>query len=388
MSLAFQINFTLRALFRYALGFPTQRHVRREKPLHIVFATVDHYEPGTGNVSEKIECERVDRLLRKYPELASRHADNFGNLPRRTWFFPPHYHRYFSLKKLVSLCEAGYGEIELHYHHGKAQPDTAENLKKGLRLTVDEYGQFGVFGTEKGVRKYAFIHGDWALNNSRGGRYCGVNDEITVLLKTGCYADFTFPSLNPSNPAQINSIFYARSQPNRPKGHNAGPPIEKNGPPRDGLLLIQGPVYPFFKTKSPAGLRLFGDAIDGDPPVTPKRIARWIATGIHVKGVPNVIFVKTHTHGAAYESAVLGDEMDFILDFLETRFSDGEQFLLHYTTAREMYNMIKALEAGKNPAQLEKYRNFRIQEPVYDSSPQIESASETLQRIVCSTYCD
>ena len=170
MSLFFKLKFTLESLLRYGLDFPERRRVRTQKRRHIVFATVDHYEPGTGGVNEKIERARVDRLLRRYPDLADRHGDSFGNWPRRTWFFPPHYHRYFNLKKLVSLCEAGYGEIELHYHHGKARPDTAENLEKALRQTVAEYAKFGIFGTHEGVRKYAFIHGDWALNNSRHGQ--------------------------------------------------------------------------------------------------------------------------------------------------------------------------------------------------------------------------
>ncbi len=386
MGLGFKVTFTLRTLLAYSLDFWQRRRVRYARPLHIVFGTMDHYEPGSGGVDEKTERERVDRLLKMYPVLARRHTDAFGNFPKRTWFFPPHYHRHFNLKKLVSLCEAGFGEIELHYHHGKARPDTAENLEKGIRQTVTEYARFGIFGTQAGARKYAFIHGDWALNNSRHGQFCGVNDEISVLLKTGCYADFTFPSLNESNPAQINRIFYATSTANRPKGHTRGQRAQKGKTSANGLLLVQGPVYPFWKNRGLLSLRIFGDAIDGDPEVTGERIDAWVYTGIHVADVPEVVFVKTHTHGAVYESAVLGDEMEHIFAYLETHYNDGKNTILHYATAREMVNMIHALEAGEDPANLENFRDYSIAAPRYNSSPDIEGASDELRGIVFHTY--
>ena len=38
---------------------------------------------------------------------------------------------------------------------------------------------------------YAFVHGNFALANSAGGRYCGVDEEMQILAETGCYADMT-----------------------------------------------------------------------------------------------------------------------------------------------------------------------------------------------------
>ena len=88
-------------------------------------------------------------------------VDSSGNIPKRTWFFPPHYHRNSALKKLVSLCERGYGEIELHLHHGKIKPDTSENLEMTIRQCVKEYSYFGIFGHDtNNDKKYGFVHGD------------------------------------------------------------------------------------------------------------------------------------------------------------------------------------------------------------------------------------
>lgn len=76
-------------------------------PLHVFFFLVDHFEPGTGGVGKEAETQRLIDLKRKYPKIVSPHRDYWGNIPKRTWFFPPHYHRNYNLRNLVSLCEAG-----------------------------------------------------------------------------------------------------------------------------------------------------------------------------------------------------------------------------------------------------------------------------------------
>ena len=96
--------------FKWAISYLINSLKKKDKPIHILFCLADHYEPGTGKVNKQVEKERVTELLLKYPKLADQHKDYFGNHPKRTWFFPPHYHRYSNLKHLVSLCENGYGD--------------------------------------------------------------------------------------------------------------------------------------------------------------------------------------------------------------------------------------------------------------------------------------
>jgi hypothetical protein len=47
---------------------------------------------------------------------------------------------------------------------------------------------------------------------------------------------------------------------------------------------------------------------------------------------------------------------------LERAYNDGERYVLHYVSAREVYNIIKAAEAGKqgNPNE---YRDFILPPP-------------------------
>ena len=51
-------------------------------------------------------------------------------------------------------------------------------------------------------------------------------------------------------------------------------------------------------------------------------------------------------------------------DYLTTKYNDGDNYLLHYVSAREMYNIVKAAEQGEqgNPND---YRDFHVAAPTY-----------------------
>ncbi len=76
------------------------------------------------------------------------------------------------------------------------------------------------------------------------------------------------------------------------------------------------------------------------------------------------MFVKIHTHGTQERDidTLLGAEMDAMHTHLERAYNDGRNYVLHYVTARETYNIIKAAEAGKtgNPAD---YRDYHLPPP-------------------------
>lgn len=59
---------------------------------------------------------------------------------------------------------------------------------------------------------------------------------------------------------------------------------------------------------------------------------------------------------------LLGDAADAMFSHLETAYNDGERYVLHYVTAREVYNIIKAAEAGRsgNPND---YRDYLLPPP-------------------------
>jgi hypothetical protein len=89
-----------------------------------------------------------------------------------------------------------------------------------------------------------------------------------------------------------------------------------------------------------------------------------VDTGIHVQGKPDWVFVKVHTHGTQERDmdTLLGDAVHTMHAHLESKYNDGKRYILHYVTAREMYNIVKAAEAGKegNPHQ---WRDFELPAP-------------------------
>ena len=99
-------------------------------------------------------------------------------------------------------------------------------------------------------------------------------------------------------------------------------------------------------------------------PPTPSRVDAWVRAGIHVAGRPEWVFVKVHTHGTQERDmdTLLGDAMHAMHDHLERSYNDGSRYVLHYVSAREAYNIIKAAEAGEqgDPG---RYRDYLLPAP-------------------------
>jgi hypothetical protein len=356
------------------------------KPIHVMFGFMDHFEPGNRGADEARQRARVDAWVERYPRLASKHRDADGCYPKHTFFFPPHYDTDRHLEKITQLCAEGYGEVEMHLHHDRQEPwpDDEVTLRKKIVDCIDSFSRYGVFCLPNGERKYAFIHGDWALANSlKDGSHCGVNDELSILASTGCYADFTFPVSNEAQPSIPNTIFYATSDPHLPKGYNkTAVPVEVNKTPAPGLILVQGILGLRWKSRTHAYKPSIEQSNIGksDYPFA-ERTDYWINKHIHIKGKEDWIFVKLHTHGAREIDwdVLLGEIADHMYAYLETKYNDGENYVLHYVSAREMYNIIKAAEAGKtgNPND---YRDFEIPPFVYLKNTNSSRAAQSQYR--------
>jgi len=254
------------------------------------------------------------------------------------------------LEALSDLARQGLGEIELHLHHGY---DTAETLRARLEQALRQYERHGALVARGPVptRTYAFIHGNLALDNSMGDpRLCGVNNELEILQATGCYADFSMPTApSRSQTRKINSIYYAIDDPRAPKSHDTGVDITVGGRQREGLLVIQGPLALDWRQRKFWLLPGIDNAeIMGSYPATPARIQRWVRQHIHVKGRPEWVVVKVSCHGAEPRNldALLGGKAEGLYTYLERRFRDCTGYRLHYVTARELYNIVKAAEGG------------------------------------------
>jgi hypothetical protein len=130
-------------------------------------------------------------------------------------------------------------------------------------------------------------------------------------------------------------------------------------------MLIPGPLGLNWKDRRMGIIPRIenADVRRGQPP-TPQRVDAWVRAGVHVQGRPDWLFVKIHTHGTQEGDidTLLGPPVDAMHDYLESAYNDGKQYVLHYVTAREAYNIVKAAEAGMqgNPGA---YRDYALPAP-------------------------
>ena len=313
---------------------------------HLLFCFADHYEPLHGSVPFTVGMERVRRWRERYPLIASGFRDATGRSPRHSFFFPGEQYDARLVEPLAELCALGHGEVEVHLHH---DGDTRESLRASLTKALADLSSHGLVPRQDGRDRWAFIHGNWCLANARrDGRWCGVDDEMTLLHELGCYADLTFPSApDECQPNIVNSIYYPTGDAGRRRAYEPGRPIRVGSPREDRLLLIEGPVALARRAGSGA-LRIESAAVSASDPPTKERLSAWVAQRVGVLGRPEWTFVKVHTHGApeAQAGVLLGDDVVSFHRAL-ARYNDGSRWQLHYVTAREMYNVARAAMDGR-----------------------------------------
>lgn len=59
---------------------------------------------------------------------------------------------------------------------------------------------------------------------------------------------------------------------------------------------------------------------------------------------------------------LLGNAADAMFTHLEKAYNDGKRYILHYVTSREVYNIVKAAEAGRT-GDPNDYRDFLLPPP-------------------------
>lgn len=335
-----------RWLWPYIRSWRQRRDPTPGEPLHLILAICDHFEPKRGNVGMDQALRRVREWQDKYPVLFGGFRDADGRPPQHTFFYPEDEYEPELVQGVADLCGQGFGEVEIHLHH---DGDTSDGLRRKLvdfknRLRQDH----GLLGTDRktGETVYGFIHGNWALDNSRrDGRWCGVNNELDVLRETGCYADFTFPSApDATQPPMINQLYWAVED-GRPRSHHRGSQLGSVEKPSNALMIVNGPLLFDWKSRKFGFLPGIenGNLQENQPP-TQKRLALWMRANVKVRATPEWVFVKLHTHGVhePNQNVLLGQAMVDFHRCLAERAERESGFRVHYVTAREMANLALA----------------------------------------------
>jgi hypothetical protein len=338
-------------IWTYVAESPRRRNPKSGQSVHLLLCIADHYEPR-HEAPPNVALARVERWAREYPKLFGDFRDSDDRPPRHTFFYPLEQYDPHEVDCLAELCRQGFGEVEVHLHHDRSNPERMRNRLTWFKeLLAERHGLLARYRNNGDVA-YGFVHGDWALDNSHPqGLCCGVQNELEVLRQTGCYADFTMPSA-PNEPTQtrkINSIYYAVGDPHRTKSHDWGRNVGQGSAPANALLLIQGPLLFNWQSRK-WGLvpRVENGCIQGTQPPRVERVPLWLKARVQVPARPDWFFVKLHAHGAPESSqkVLLGEPMVRFHEGLARLAQNDSSFHFHYVTAREMFNLAKAAEDG------------------------------------------
>jgi hypothetical protein len=328
-------------------GYLETMRRRRPAPRHVWLMVGDHYEPLLGEAKPELANDRVRLWRERWPEIASRHRDSAGRPPQYTFFYPEEEYRADLLDPLAEMTQLGIADVEVHLHHDR---DTeASFLDRVSRFKDTLSSRHGLLHRIGGELVFAFIHGNWALDNSRpDGRWCGLNNEITLLKQLGCYADFTLPSApSPAQTRTVNSIYWATDDPLRPKSHDRGIPVCIGGKREGDLLMVQGPLGVRFGNGRWIPRVEMGELAGQDPP-TADRVRLWFRLAPQLG---EHLFLKLHTHGAQnWNSAMLlGGGLDDLFR-LVSQHATARGCQVHFATAWDVYRAIETLRAGGDPA--------------------------------------
>ncbi len=326
---------------------------------------------GYKRVPRSEQERRLEWWIHRIPKVVDRWRDQDGHPFVHTYFYPAEQYDEGLVQRLADHCHAGWGEVEIHLHHGTEQPDTADNTRRQLTEFRDRLASHHqCLSREEGVSlpRYAFVHGNFALANSAQGRLCGVDSEMKILAETGCYADCSLPtaSWHPSQTSKINSVY------------ECALPFEQAAPQRKGIdlvvgrapqrlpLIIQGPLLADLnRSIRSRRLVLENAAITAPNPMSLHRLSLWKQARVHVHGRPDWLLIKLHCHGMdpTQEDAVVGASFRNFLEELVHGAPDRKE-TLHFVSVREMANILLAACDGRdgNPGDYRDYRFKRLRD--------------------------
>jgi hypothetical protein len=298
-------------------------------------------------VSVETALGRVAHWRNKWPRIADDATrDAAGQRPQYSFFYPQEEYRRDLLDGIAEMARLGVGDVEVHLHHDNERRESfIEKVAEYCRRLTDDHG---LLRQRDGRTVFGFIHGNWALDNSRpDGRNCGLNGEIVLLRDLGCYADFTMPSLPSATQGRVvNQIYWCTGNAdNRPKSFDRGIEATRGGGKRGDLLMITGPVG--LRYRGRVAPRLETGEIAGYDMPTPARVRHWFDLA---PTIGDDIFIKLYTHGAQERNLepLLKEGLGNLFRWLADE-ADRRGMEIHWATAWQMYQAADALVHGHVP---------------------------------------
>lgn len=346
---------------------------------HLIITVANHFEPGwspNGILDQRTQLKR----LREYVEIARVTGDlvrdSDGTKFRHTNFYPAEQYDRDLLNVLAEMQAEELGEVEVHLHHGVERPDTSENLSRQLIAFRDVLAERHKCLSRTNIEatpRYAFVHGNLALANSCGGKFCGVDDEMQILKETGCYADFTLPSApDRSQVSVINRIYESAGDLSKPRPHEKAKRCVVGGQPPTSPMIITGPLRLCLRN----GIRphIEDGALTSALGADVSRLGHWLNANVTVAGRTDWIFIKLYAHGFFDhdQSVSIGEGARRLFSKIVESGEKSGSYSTHFVSAREMFNIATAAIDGKD-GDPNSFRNYALL-PIMQESAQTVAA--------------
>jgi hypothetical protein len=318
-----------------------RKAARRAKPKRAWVTITDHYEPLGMGASIATALGRVAKWRDRWPRIAGdAPRDAAGQRPQYTFFYPQEEYQRDLLYGIAEMVRLGIGDVEVHLHHNNEQRESfIRKVTEYCHRLTDDHGLLRHYD---GRTVFGFIHGNWALDNSRpDGKCCGLSGEIALLRDLGCYADFTMPSLPSATQGRVvNQIYWcANHSDGRPRSFDRGIEATVGGGMRGDLLMITGPLGMRFGDRSLPRVET-GEIAGYDLP-TPSRVRRWFDLA---PTIGDDLFLKLYTHGATERNLdpLLGGALGCLFQWIAEE-AERRGIEIHWATAWQMYQAVAAL---------------------------------------------
>ncbi len=316
-----------------------QRTACPQRPSRAWITITDHFEPLGSSSSDAEALDRLRQWRDRWPHIAENAPrDATGQRAQYTFFYPQEEYRRELLNGLAEMVHMNVGDVEVHLHHDQEHRDSF--IRKVTEFCRRLAGDHGLLRQCDGRTAFGFIHGNWALDNSRpDGRWCGLNGEIALLRDLGCYADFTMPSLPSATQGRVVNQIYWCTGNERPKCFDRGIRASVGGGRQGDMLMITGPLG--VRLRGRCLPRLETGEIAGYDMPTRERVHHWFDLA-PIIGAD--LFLKLYTHGANQRNLepLLGQGLEDLFRWVAEE-ADRRGIELHWATAWQMYQAVESL---------------------------------------------
>lgn len=295
----------------------------------VVYMHADHFEPWRLRIDQRYADELVafahqaakSEFARKLslfykPQVSYVFAEGSGAYQRLddepvVFADRNEIQKQIARQAMDELMRSGAHEIQLHVHHEgftlsdvRHDPRVSDWLnahsspeRDGRRL--DLYLRLALQAVREDtglpLERWGFVHGNWALNGSDHS-ICRIRNEIGILMRNGCFGDFTFPAGRPPVDPRLKHPFTCL-----PVSRDRGYDLPQASP---------RPVLPGADAFSPDRLFIWSSAIthwhcsvDYYDQVSRRTlndretaVLRLLCDSVHFDGT---VYIKTHSHSMA-----------------------------------------------------------------------------------------